>query len=139
MTRISVVKDDPDILETMADILDWLEGHDVAGFDGGETTVEQLIASRPELLIVDLRLAGDQENGWEMLKLARSTPELRDVPLIVCSADVISLRDRSADLARLGNVHVLEMPFSIEDFEAVIEQALDGTAPSDRRPPPPPH
>ena len=139
MTRISVIKDDPDILETMSDILDWLEGHDVAGFEGSETTFEQLIESRPELLIVDLRIAGDKMDGWEIVKRARSTPELRDVPLIVCSADVINLRDRSAELARLGNVHTLEMPFSIEDFEAVIERALDGAAPSERQPSPPPN
>jgi CheY-like chemotaxis protein len=134
MTRISVVKDDPDILETMSDILDWLEGHDVAGFDGGTTTVEELIESRPELLIVDLRMADDIMDGWEIVKRARSTPELRDVPLIVCSADVISLRDRSADLERFGNVHTLEMPFSIDEFQAVIEEALDGAASRERQP-----
>jgi DNA-binding NtrC family response regulator len=64
MARITVVNDYPEFLETMYAILDGLEGHDVVGFEGDETTVEQLIESRPELLIVDLRVAGDEMKGW---------------------------------------------------------------------------
>jgi len=50
------------------------------------------VHSAPELLLVDLRIAGDEMKGWEILTLARAEPLLRDVPLIVCSADVQTLR-----------------------------------------------
>jgi DNA-binding NarL/FixJ family response regulator len=58
MARITVVNDHPAFLETMYTILDGMDGHEVTGFEGEETTLDQLVDSAPELLIVDLRIAG---------------------------------------------------------------------------------
>jgi DNA-binding NtrC family response regulator len=138
MARITVVNDYPEFLETMYAILDGMEGHQVAAFEGDETTLDQLIASRPEVMIVDLRMAGAEMKGWDLLVLARGCDELRDVPLIVCSADITTLRERAGDFAQLTNVYTLEKPFSIEDLTTVVRQALDGEQPPERSLPPEP-
>jgi FixJ family two-component response regulator len=39
----------------MQDVLQSL-GHQMAGFQASETSIEQVVATNPELLIVDLRL-----------------------------------------------------------------------------------
>lgn len=57
MARVTVVNDYPEFIETMYAILDGVGGHQVAGFNGEETTLEQIVRSDPELLIVDLRMA----------------------------------------------------------------------------------
>lgn len=45
MARITVVTDYPEFLETMYAILDGDLGHEVAGFDGEEITVDDLVPS----------------------------------------------------------------------------------------------
>jgi DNA-binding NtrC family response regulator len=130
VARITVVDDNPEFLETMFSILDGLEGHDVAGFDGNQTSIEQLVASDPELLIVDLRMAGDDMRGWDILMLARAEESLRRVPLIVCSGDITTLRARADEFARLGNVHTLEKPFGLDDVTSLVERVLGEQPPA---------
>ena len=124
MARITVVDDNPDFLETMFSILDGVEGHDVAGFAGNTTTIEELVASDPELLIVDLRIAGDDMRGWDILMLARAHDSLRRVPLIVCSGDTQTLRARAVEFARIGNVYTLEKPFGLDDVISLVDRVL---------------
>lgn len=128
MARITVVNDYPEFLETMYGILDGMEGHEVAGFNGEETTIEQLVESRPDLLIVDLRIAGNDMKGWDMLMLARAEDSLRAVPLIVCSADVETMRKRADEFKRIGNVYTLEKPFGVDEVTGLVRTALDGIA-----------
>jgi DNA-binding NtrC family response regulator len=125
VVRITVVNDYPDFLETMRDILS-SDGHEVTGFDGDRTTIDDIADSRPELLIVDLRIAGDHMKGWDTLVLARLDERLAGVPLIVCSGDVDTLRERGEDLRRQGNIHTLEKPFGVDDALAAVHEALGG-------------
>jgi CheY-like chemotaxis protein len=120
--RISVVNDNPDFLELMSAILDEDAGYDVTLFDGEQTSVAELAASRPKLVIVDLLLGG--ASGWEIVTLARSHESLAEVPIIVCSADVSALRDRAAELAGIANLHVLEKPFSIDEVTELVERLI---------------
>ena len=124
IARITVVNDHPEFLETMYAILDGAEGHAVAGFDGDETTLDDLVKSMPELLIVDLRIAGDDMKGWDMLLLARAEESLRDVPLVICSADVETLNERAEEFQRICNIHTLAKPFTIDEVTAVVNKAL---------------
>jgi DNA-binding response OmpR family regulator len=125
--RISVINDNPDFLELMAAILDEEAGYDVTLFDGEKTTIAEIAASKPDLMIVDLVLGG--ASGWEIVALSRAHPDLAVLPILVCSADVTTLRERSEELDRIGNVHVLEKPFSIDQVTAVVADLLAQRAP----------
>ena len=120
--RISVVNDNPDFLELMSAILDDDEGYDVTLFDGEKTSIADLVASRPDLVIVDLILGG--ASGWEIVTLSRAEPKLADLPILICSADVTALRERSAELERIGNVHILEKPFSLDEITDAVERLI---------------
>ena len=125
--RISVVNDNPDFLELMSAILDEDAGYDVTLFDGETTSIAELVASDPELVIVDLVLGG--ASGWEIVTLTRAEPKLAGLPIIVCSADVTALRERSGELERIGNVHILEKPFSLDQITDVVERLIGRGAP----------
>ena len=127
--RISVVNDNADFLELMSAILDEDAGYEVTLFDGQRMSVAELAASRPDLVIVDLVLGG--ASGWEIVTLARAEPRLADRPIVVCSADVTSLREHADDLERIGNVHVLEKPFSIDEVTELVERLIGGAPASD--------
>ena len=123
MARITVINDYPDFLEMMYAILDGELGHDVAGFDGDEISLEDIVASDPELVIVDLRLGGREMKGWDILLMCRGDDRLRRLPVIVCSADVPTMRERAEEFARM-DVFTLEKPFGLESVEEVVNRAL---------------
>jgi CheY-like chemotaxis protein len=126
--RISVVNDNPDFLELMSAILDEDAGYDVSLFNGQETEIGVLAASEPDLIVVDLLLGG--ASGWEIVTLARADDRLATVPIIVCSADVTALRERAGELERIGNVHVLSKPFSIDEITGLVEQLVGRAVPA---------
>jgi DNA-binding response OmpR family regulator len=120
--RITVLNDNAEFLELMSAILDDDAGYDVVTFSEATTRVDDLVESRPDLVIVDLLLAG--ASGWEIVALSRADERLNDVPIIVCSADVASLRDRASELERVGNVHVLSKPFGIDELTELVERLI---------------
>jgi CheY-like chemotaxis protein len=128
--RISVVNDNADFLELMSDILDEDAGYDVSLFDGKETSVARLAESEPDLIIVDLLLG--EVSGWELVTLSRAEPRLADIPIIVCSADVTSLRAREPELAAVANLHILEKPFSVDKLTELVE-GIVGRKPAETR------
>ena len=120
--RISVVNDNADFLELMSAILDEDAGYDVSLFSGEKTSIDELAASNPDLVIVDLLLGG--ASGWEIVTLARADRRLADVPIIVCSADVSGLRSRATELEAIGNVFLLPKPFGIEEMTALVASLI---------------
>jgi len=120
--RISVVNDNPDFLALMSAILDEESGYAVTLFDGETTSVAEIAAAHPDLVIVDLLLGG--ASGWDIVALARADERLADRPILVCSADVSALREKTDELARIGNVHVLEKPFSIDQITDLVERLI---------------
>ena len=73
-------------------------------------------------MIVDLLLGG--ASGWEIVTLSRADERLAVVPIMVCSADVTALRDREAELERIGNVHILAKPFAIDEITELVESLI---------------
>ena len=124
--RISVLNDNADFLELMSAILDEDAGYEVQLFNGNETTMADLSASDPDLVVVDLLLGG--ASGWEIVTLSRADARLSDVPIIVCSADVAALRERSDELQHIGNVHVLPKPFGIDELTGLVENLVGRAA-----------
>ena len=120
--RITVINDNPEFLALMAAILDEDAGYGVTTLTGDTTTIAEIADSRPDLIIVDLLLGG--ASGWELVALARSDERLAGVPIIICSADGMALRDREAELQRIGQVHVLAKPFGIDEVTDLVQQLI---------------
>ena len=121
--RITVVNDNPEFLELMAAILAEDAGYDVTLYNGEKTSMDEIAGSRPELLIVDLLLGG--ASGWDIVALARADERLAGIPVLVCSADETSLRDRAEELEQIGNVHVLRKPFGVDELTDTVTGLLD--------------
>jgi CheY-like chemotaxis protein len=126
--RITVLNDNPEFLELMSAILDEDAGYEVTLYNGQEVGLDQIVSSHPDLIIVDLLLGG--ASGWEIVTLARADARLAEIPIIVCSADVAALRERAGDLERIGNVHILAKPFSIDDITELVEDLIGRAVPA---------
>jgi CheY-like chemotaxis protein len=127
MARITVVDDYPEFLSAMYAILDGVAGHAVAAFSGSDASIEELVRTMPELLILDLHVIEDGDESQGIASLAQSEPALRNVPIIICSGDVPRLRDEATRL-RANGVYTLAKPFDVADLTALVDRALrEGT------------
>ena len=120
--RISVINDNPDFLDLMSAILDEDAGYEVTLVKGEAATITEIADSRPDLLIVDLLLGG--ASGWEIVALARADARLAAIPIVICSADVIALRDREDEMKHIADLHVLAKPFGIDELTKLVERLI---------------
>ena len=113
--RITVINDNPEFLELMNALLEKNAGYDVTTIDGDTITdIEPIRGSRPDLLIVDLRLRPDGLAGWDILLAIRRDGELGQLPVILCTGDVEGLREHAAAITEDPFVATIEKPFHIE-------------------------
>jgi CheY-like chemotaxis protein len=120
--RLTVVDDSPELLALFGDALR-ADGVELALFDGA-VTIHEIEQSRPHLLVMDLLLGVDNLTGLEMIRLLRAHRTLRHVPIIVCSAAVDAIRNHEDELSRTANLFVLPKPFSLDDLEMCVGEAL---------------
>lgn len=113
--KILVIDDDEDILFIL-DIIFVDEGYEVVLFNTG-TTVEHIKILQPDLILLDVRIAGFNRSGPEICMDIKQEPDLEKIPVLLISAeeDVQSLaRDCSAD----GYVN---KPFDIHQLVAKVK------------------
>ena len=124
MARITVVNDYPDFVELMTSVLDEMVGHQVIGLESSETTIDDLVEARPDLLIVDIQAAEALLPGISTTRNDRAAAALSRAPMIVCSGDVSALQEFADEFGDLGNVHTLEKPFTLDRLTDLVEDAL---------------
>lgn len=125
MARVTVINDSEAFLALMREIL--LEaGHGMTGFQAVATSIQDVLDSRPQLMIIDLRLEDQRQemSGWELIILSRAHKQLMNVPIILCTADVWELEKRAADLEQIARVHVRTKPFHVEEMISLVQRLL---------------
>jgi CheY-like chemotaxis protein len=124
MTRplVLVVDDDPDILEAICDILE-AEGYDVARARHGEEALARVEARRPDVILLDLMMP--VMDGVAFSQALRLRPAVRDVPIVVISADGNPQR-----AAAVGATGYLAKPFDIEALLAQVAGITRSTPPA---------
>lgn len=122
--RVTVVNDTPDFLALVGDILEG-DRYDTVLIDGDRGDALELVReSKPDVLMIDLRLGQEGLSGWEIAQQVRASPEFAGLPVLICSADALAMRDLQADLAGTRHVATLEKPFSIDQLIQAIEHLL---------------
>jgi CheY-like chemotaxis protein len=128
MARVTVVNDTPDFLDLVHDILEG-DRYDTVLIDSDRADAIELVrSSRPDLLMIDVRLGRHGQSGWDIARQVRVEPEFNRVPVLICSADRQAMRELQADLAPTRRVATLAKPFEIDD----LTRAIDGLLEADR-------
>lgn len=130
MTRITVVNDHPEFLDLVHDILEG-DRYNTVTIDGDrEDALDSIRASRPDLLMIDLRMGSDELHGWDIAQQVRTDPNFDGLPILICSADLQALEALEQDLEVTRNVRKLEKPFRIDDLTDAIDGLLAEAAPA---------
>lgn len=118
--RILVVDDDPDIRETVADVLQD-EGHTVQVASNGREALDLLRdgqgAPLPELVLLDLMMP--ELDGWGFLAEVERDPRLASLPVVVFSA----YTSGQASVASLKVRGFVRKPLRLEELLDAITRA----------------
>ena len=120
---IYCVEDDQSIRDLMVYTLK-TAGYDAEGFESGQEFFDALEARKPELVLLDIMLPG--EDGIEILKTLRKRPDTKLIPVIMASArgseyDKITGLDLGAD-------DYIAKPFGMMEMVSRVRAVLRRTA-----------
>ncbi|MEW6142284.1 MAG: response regulator [Chloroflexota bacterium] len=97
---ILIVEDEPDIKRFARRVLE-LEGYRVNAVGDAETAWKELKKEKYSLLVLDLRLPG--ENGWALFEKVKADPQTSGMPVLVFSASAsYESRKRAQELGAAG-------------------------------------
>jgi len=122
MAVVLVVNDDNDMLSVYESVLTAM-GHTPVtklGVESGGDTIRDVGA---EALLIDLQRPDEDDFGLRIIEEVRTDPELRDLPIILCSGATEAMRPLGDRLAGL-RVPVVVKPFSINELEETLSGAL---------------
>ncbi len=124
MARVTVVNDNAEFLALVRDILED-DRYETTTIDGDRPdALDQVRASRPDLLMIDLRMGTEGLHGWDIAQQVRAEPDFAGLPILICSADVLALKTLEEDLDETRHVATLTKPFSIDDLTSKIDGLL---------------
>ena len=124
MSRITVVDDNRDFLELMAEVLAG-EGHEPTPLDAERPDlIEALCASTPEMIVLDVRMGADRVRGWSLVEEIRRSPRMALVPILLCTADSQALAELEGRAEHAPAMRVLGKPFGIDDLTGRLDRLL---------------
>ena len=126
-TRVTIVDDNRDFLELLTEILSD-DGYEVAALTGRGTALDDIVATRPNLLILDINFPGgpEQASGWDYLRQLRSHAGFGTVPVLICTGDLMGLRARKQELGLDAHLAIISKPFDLDQIEKLIGDLITG-------------
>lgn len=116
--RILLIDDNVDMLQTLSTLL-LMEGHEVATAEDGDSGLEMIRASVPDLVLCDIGLPGSLD-GYAVARAVRAEPRLADVNLVALSGYG---QERDRQLAKDSGFdnHLLK-PLNFGELTKVLKQ-----------------
>ena len=127
MTKIMLVEDDKSLREIYSIRL-VAEGYEIVSASDGEEALAMAVKEKPDLILSDVMMP--KISGFDMLDILRSTPETKDIKVIMMTA--LSSEDQRQRGESLGaNRYLVKSQVGIEDVINVVHEVLgDGGQPA---------
>jgi two-component system, cell cycle response regulator DivK len=119
VAKILIVEDNPDNMKLFSAVLGF-RGHAVVGLPGGEALLPTMSQERPEIVLLDIQLPG--EDGYQLLAKLRATLGPALPPVVALTAHAMS-GDREKALAA-GFSGYLTKPIDVSTFGTAVEAFL---------------
>jgi DNA-binding response OmpR family regulator len=109
--RVLITEDEPNIVESLTFILQ-RAGYEVSAVLDGEAAVRRLRSDPPDIMILDIMLP--KMNGFEVLKLIKTDPVLKSLPVVILTAKGQAHDRQLAE--QIGADAFVTKPFSNRDL-----------------------
>ena len=119
MKKILIVEDNFDNLMLIRLLLE-REGYQVISAFDGKAGYELACQEKPDLIALDLDMP--IMDGWEFLKLVKSDPDVRDIPVVVVTAH-LQPGERHR-VFQAGGAGYVSKPFSVQHLVNEIKKNL---------------
>lgn len=116
---VMVVEDDPLAIRMVELMLD-KEVYEVAFASSGPEAFAQLRRIRPDVILMDIRLPG--QDGMELTRRLKASPDLTDIPVVMMTGD--ARRETLAGSVAAGAVAFIVKPFTRESLIKHLEKVL---------------
>jgi CheY-like chemotaxis protein len=114
---ILVADDEPEVLDLVRVLLEW-DDYVVAQAKDGEEALAQAHATRPDLILLDVRMP--KMDGMSVLELLQTDPELSHIPVVMLS--VVTYQAQVKTALEAGAVAYLPKPFELREMIRLVEQ-----------------
>ncbi len=119
MAKILIAEDEPDIRELVAFMLRFA-GYEVLAASNGEEAVQAATRDVPDLVLMDVRMP--RMTGYDACRIMKSTPTLRDIPVVFLSAKGQESEIQSG--LEAGAEEYLLKPFSPDELTSRVKSIL---------------
>jgi len=121
MARVMIAEDEPAIAMVLCEVLKDA-GHDVLTATGGAEAIESMSRETPpDVLLLDLFMP--HVGGREVIEYMRSTPELKEVPVVLVTGAVPSVSEFPPEGSYQA---LLSKPFDLCDVLKTVETCVGG-------------
>jgi DNA-binding response OmpR family regulator len=120
MAKILLVEDDSNLREIYAARLE-AEGYEVVTAGDGEEGLAVAVKERPHLVIADVMMP--KISGFDMLDILRTTPETKDVKVIVMTA-LSQDEDRQRGESLGADRYFVKSQVVLEDLVSTVKELL---------------
>jgi len=118
--RVLLIEDEPNIIEAISFILS-REGWTVHTHEDGETAMDKIRATPPDMIILDVMLPG--KSGFDILREIREEALVAHLPVMMLTARG-QTKDRELAL-RLGANHFMTKPFSNQEVRDYVRLLME--------------
>lgn len=131
--KIMLVEDDNNLRAIYGDRL-MAEGYEIVAARDGEEALALAVKEKPDLIISDVMMP--KISGFDMLDILRTTPETKDVKVIMMTA--LSQAEDKARADKLGaDKYLVKSQVTLEDVARVVHEVLGDGAEPEPTPPAP--
>lgn len=120
--RILVINDTQEILEIFREILED-EGYEVVLYSFAISDMREIERIKPDLIIADY-LFGGERTGWQLLQKLKMRRATAKIPVVVCTAATIQVREIEGYLEAHG-IALVPKPFDIDDLLLAVRRGLE--------------
>lgn len=132
--HVLVVDDTEEILHLFRDIIEGM-GHRITAWSYSPDDLAEVVRVKPDLVIADVTI-GQEKLGWQLVQKMRMSPTTEMIPIVICTAATLDVREQEAWLTAQA-IKVVLKPFTLSNLEAAVTEALElpKTAALERREP----
>jgi DNA-binding response OmpR family regulator len=123
MAKILLVEDDSNLREIYGARLE-AEGYQITSASDGEEALALAVSERPDLIISDVMMP--KISGFDMLDILRTTPETRDVKVIVMTA-LSQDEDRKRGEELGADKYLVKSQVTLDDVVSIVRELLGET------------